>query len=139
MGIKHLDDLKALKAAVAFKEEVYAIVRASPEANRDLKYRSQLFDAASSIEGNIAEGWGRKGAGQMTLFLGYAIGSLEKARRRLLDGVARGYFPRSVCVAALAHAAHCGGATVNLKRSLEPFIRRKPTRGTPARKPKPSA
>ncbi|MDA1307061.1 MAG: four helix bundle protein [Acidobacteria bacterium] len=137
MGIKHLDDLNALKAAVAFKEEVYAIVRASPEANRDLKYRTQLFDAAGSIEGNIAEGWGRKGAGQMTLFLGYAIGSLEEARRRLLDGVARGYFPESICVKALEHARHCGGATVNLKRSLEPFIRRKPTRRKQARKPKP--
>jgi four helix bundle protein len=133
-----LDDLDALKAAVAFKEAVYAIVRAYPEAAQDLRYRSQLFDALGSIEGNIAEGWGRRGAGQMSLFLGYAIGSVDEARRRLLDGIARGYFPRSVCEVALEHAAHCGGATVNLKRSLEPFIRKKPTRRNTSRNPKPS-
>ncbi len=64
----------------------------------------------------------------MCQFLGYAVGSVDEARRRLLDGVARGYFPLAACEKALQHAHHCGGATVNLKRSLEPFIPRRPTR-----------
>jgi len=128
MGVKRLEDLVALKAAVAFEEEVQAIVRAHPGVQHDRTYRDRVFDALASIKGNIAEGWGRRGAGQMCLFLGHAVGSVDEPRRRLIDGVVRGYFSLAACEKALQHAHHCGGATVNLKRSQEPFIPRRPTR-----------
>lgn len=118
MGVKRLDDLIAFQEAVAFKVEVYAIVRRHAEADRANRYRDQLFDAASSVESNIAEGWRRFKTPDMVRFLRYASASLEEARLRLLDGVARGYFPRDVCENALTHAARCGGATVNLIKSL---------------------
>ena len=118
MGVKRLEDLVAFKEAVAFKLEVYAIVRSYPAADRDWRYREQLFDAASSVEANMAEGWRRFGATDMIRFLRYAAGSLDEARVRLLDGVARGYFNRDSCDAALLHAARCGAATTNLIKSL---------------------
>jgi len=119
MGVKRMDDLVAFKEAVAFKVEVYAIVRRSALAERDFRYRDQLFDAASSVEANIAEGWRRFGAAELVRFLRYATGSLEEARVRLLDGVDRGYFTRGVCEPALTHAARCGAATTNLIKSLQ--------------------
>ena len=119
VGVKRLDDLVAFKEAVAFKVEVYAIVRRSALAERDYRYRDQLFDAASSVEANIAEGWRRFGAADLVRFLRYATGSLEEARVRLLDGVDRGYFTRGVCEPGLTHAARCGAATTNLIKSLQ--------------------
>jgi four helix bundle protein len=119
MGVKKLDDLVAFQQAVAFKVEVYAIIRSHPQAQGDFRYRDQLFDAASSVEANIAEGWRRFGASDLIRFLRYATGSLEEARVRLLDGADRGYFTRDACAAALTHAARCGGATTRLIQSLQ--------------------
>lgn len=119
MGVKRLDDLVAFREAVAFKVEVYAIVHRNVRADRDYRYRDQLFDAASSVEANIAEGWRRFSAPDMIRFLRYATGSLEEARVRVLDGVDRGYFGRAGCEPALSHAARCGAATTNLIKSLQ--------------------
>ncbi|MGB2716370.1 MAG: four helix bundle protein [Vicinamibacterales bacterium] len=116
--MKRLEDLVAFKEAVEFKLEVYAIVRNHPAASRDWRYRDQLFDEVSSIEANMAEGWRRFGATDMIRFFRYAAGSLDEARVRLLDGVARGYFRRDTCDLALLHAARCGAASTNLIRSL---------------------
>jgi four helix bundle protein len=121
MGVKRLEDLIAFKEAVAFKVEVYALVRRSAGADRDFRYRDQLFDAASSVEANMAEGWRRFGAMDMIRFLRYATGSLEEARVRLLDGADRGYFSPEACESALTHAARCGAATTNLIKSLHRF------------------
>jgi four helix bundle protein len=118
MGVKRLEDLVAFQQAVAFKLEVYAVVQRHSTAQRDFRYRDQLFDAASSVEANIAEGWRRFSAIDMIRFLRYAAGSLEEARVRLLDGVARGYFGQDACQQALEHAARCSAATTGLARSL---------------------
>jgi four helix bundle protein len=84
-----LDDLIAYQRAVAFKAAVYAVLDAHPATARDLRYRSQVRDAAAGVEANIAEAWGRRSAGEIRLLLSYALGSLFEAERRLLDGVAR--------------------------------------------------
>lgn len=118
MGVKRLDELIAFKQAVAFKVEVYAMVRRSAMAERDCRFRDQLFDAASSVEANIAEDWRRFGAADLIRFFRYASGSLEEARVRLLDGVDRGYFTRDSCENALSHAARCGAALTNFIKSL---------------------
>jgi|SRR5688572_16555221 len=118
MGVQKLEDLVAFQQAVAFKTEVYAIVRRHAIANNSWKYRDQLFDAASSIEANIAEGWRRYGKPDMIRFLRYASGSLEEARVRLLDGVARGHFTKQTCLEALQHARRCSAATEKFIESL---------------------
>ena len=50
MGVKRLDDLVAFQEAVAFKREIYTIVFTHAPANRNYRYRDQLFDAASGVE-----------------------------------------------------------------------------------------
>ena len=119
MGVKRLEDMIAFQQAVAFKREVYAIVAQHPRAERSFRYRDQLFDAASGVESNIAEGWRRVPGPDMIRFLRYATSSLEEARVRLLDGVDRGHFNCDICANALEHARRCGAATANWIKSLE--------------------
>jgi four helix bundle protein len=117
--VKTLEDLIAYQQAKAFKLAVYSIVRAHPAADRDFRYRDQLFDAAVGGESNIAEGWRRYGHPDMIRFYRYAMGSLEEAQVRLLDGVARGYFTQPECTDALRHAKRSSSATAALIKSLE--------------------
>lgn len=124
MGVRRVEELRAFQHARAFKREVYALVRASPDANCDLKYRSQLFESAASAEMNIAEGWRRFGAGEIAQFLRFSRASLEEAERRLRNGVDRGYFTMEVCGPAFDHAGECGAATMALWKSLQPFMKK---------------
>ena len=119
MVVRRVEELIAFQQAVAFKREVYAIVQQYPAAGRDYKYRGQLFDAASGVEANIAEGWRRFSTPEIIRFLRYALSSLEEGKVRLLDGVDRGHFPRARCNRALSHAARSGGAMTRLIQSLE--------------------
>ena len=124
MGVRHVEELRAFQHARAFKCEVYALVRASPDANADFKYRSQLFESAASAEMNIAEGWRRFAAGEIAQFLRFSRASLEEAEHRLRDGVDRGYFTAEACGPAFDHARKCGAATIGLWKSLQPFMKK---------------
>ena len=57
------------------KLAVYALVRVHPSAAEDVRFRAQLFDAAASVEMNIAEGWRRHNAGEFSQFLRYSRAS----------------------------------------------------------------
>jgi four helix bundle protein len=131
--MKRLDDVFAYQLAVDFKRRIYKLVDEHPRASRDRDYADQLFRAASSVDSNIAEGWARFAAGEIRQFLRYARGSLEEARRRVMDGIDRGYFTTAECDALLTIGNRCGAAIMGWWRSLEPF-----TRGTTNRpKPRP--
>ena len=132
MGVKRLEDLIAFQLARAFKREVYALVRAHPPAFDDRGYRSQLWDAASSGEQNIREGFGRFTAAEFHQFLRYSRASIDEAKGRVEDGVDRGYFPVEACQDALTLGSRAGAAAAGLQRSLRPFIeeRRKERRTT---------
>ena len=121
MSVRRLEDLVAYQLAVRFKLKVYHLVRSHPAARRDYRYCAQLQDAASSVEANIAEGWRRFAAKDMSVFLRYALGSLEETKSRLQDGVHRGYFTVSECSEALELGNRCGAATMGLWKSLKPF------------------
>src|SRR6476659_8448465 len=97
MRVRHVEELGAFEFAGRFVEEVHRIVRASPDAYNDLKYRSQLWEAADSVESNIGEGFKRGNPAEYVNFLRYALGSLDEARRRLRRGVSRGYFQMADC------------------------------------------
>jgi len=79
-GFRHAEDFIAWQLADRFKDEVFRIVRSSRHAQRDLKYRSQILDAASSVSKNITEGFLRHSPRVFAGFLDYAIGSLGEAR-----------------------------------------------------------
>jgi four helix bundle protein len=121
MSVKKLEDLVAYQLAVECKKEVYRLVQAHPTAHSDFRYRSQVYESAASAEANIAEGWRRYGARDMSRFLKYALGSIEETKRRVTDGAHRGYFSEEACEPALALARRCGAATMGLWKSLGPY------------------
>lgn len=125
MGVQRLEDLRAFTLAVQFKLAAYQLVRQHPAADADSRFRSQLFDAAASVEMNIAEGWRRHAAGEFCHFLKYSRASLEEAERWIHDGVARGYYPAHATADALQLADQCGRTTMALWRSLQPFAKRR--------------
>jgi four helix bundle protein len=101
MGIRRLEDLECYQLTRAFKLEVYRLLRLSDGVRLDGKYRSQLSEALAGAESNIAEGFRRWIATEISRFLMYAIASLEEALRRLGDGIDRGYFREADCEHAL--------------------------------------
>jgi four helix bundle protein len=113
--------MHAFRLAVDFKQRVYDLVNSHYAARQDVRYKEQLFDAASSVEANIAEGWARYVAGEMSVFLRYALGSLEEAKRRVRDGIDRGYYTKETCQELLNVGDRCGAATMALWKSLQPF------------------
>jgi len=134
MGIPNLDELHAYLLAVDFKLRVYKLIDEHPQAKRDYLYVRQLFDALGSVEANIAEGWRRWVAGEVTQFLRYGLASLEEAKVRLKDGVHRGYFTMEECRDTLTIGNRCGAATMALWKSLQPFIKKRPSRRLQGRK-----
>ena len=123
VGVKRLDDLIAFQRANEFKAEVYRLVDASAAA-RDERFRLQLFDAASSVAANIAEGWSRFSAPEFCQFLRYARASLEESRVWLRDGVARRYFDEASISQSLQLADRCAATITALWRSLQPFTKK---------------
>jgi len=124
MGVAKLEDLIAYQAARSFKLAVYELVNRSQRARADERYRSQIFDAAASVEMNVAEGFRRFSAAEFCQFLRYSRASLEETMRWLDDGVVRGYFTKSE-VAQLGPAAESSARlTIALWRSLQPFIKK---------------
>jgi four helix bundle protein len=110
-------ELVAYQFAITFKEEVYRLIRESPPARRDFEYRGQIEGALSGIDGNIAEGFGRRRATDFANFLVYALGSIAEARARLQDGILRGHFAAADCATAFAWAGRCTQITRSLRES----------------------
>jgi four helix bundle protein len=117
MPTRRVEDFFAYECAVNFKEEVHRIVRAAPEAYKDFRYRSELWDATDSVDSNIAEGFHRGNPGENANFLRYSLASLAEARRRLANGVSRGYFEEATCATAFTWADRCKVATARLMES----------------------
>lgn len=140
MGAKRIEDLRAWQAARAFKLEAYRLVRGSPGALADLRYKSQLFEAVASGEANVNEGFHRFGAGEFSHFLSFARGSIGEAQGRVLDGIDRGYFSEHECAECLRLGRDAMALVTALRTSLQPYIRSRPplrseAQGTPGRRP----
>jgi four helix bundle protein len=125
MGFSKIEDVIAYQLARAFKLRVYQLVRAHPDAYRDLGYREQLFDSARSGESNVREGFKRYKAPVFYLFLSYARSSIDEAVGWLADGVDSNYFTAAEIAPVAALGYRAIGAAAALQRSLKKFIPRK--------------
>jgi four helix bundle protein len=117
MVARKCEELIAWQLSEAFRAEIYSLVRGSPEANDDLRYRRQIFDAADGIGVNIREGFLRFSPGEFCKFLDYALASLGEAEQRLKNGVRRTYFDEPSCREALQLARRALTAIVRIKQS----------------------
>ena len=129
MGFRTLDEIRAYERTRSFKPEVYRLVRLSPGARSDLRFKAQIQEALAGAESNIAEGFRRWRAPQFAHFLGFAIGSLEEGRRRLQDGIDREYFAVGDCAEAQRLGEEAIKTTVALQTSLRQLIDRKEPHG----------
>ncbi len=130
MVVRRYEDLITWQLGEAFKLEVVRLVLKSAEARADLRFKSQILDAARSVPANITEGFLRCSAGDFARFLDYALGSLGEAEQRLHDGIQLGYFSEEDCLEAFRLARRCLTAAVRLKQSQLRYLRAK----TPAPK-----
>jgi four helix bundle protein len=123
MWAKKIEDLEAFQLANEFKREVYRLVAASPYAERDYKFKSQITDASAGAERTINEGYHRQHNGEFFNFLRYALASLAEARGHVRDGVDRGYWSASDTAAALRLGKRCNDVVeklmVRIKRGIE--------------------
>ena len=137
-GVKRYRGLWAWQTGDRFKLQVFGLVRSSPEASRDFKFRDQLREAARSVPANIAEGFLRFSPGDLMRFLDYAIASLGEAELHLRDGIQLGYFEPEECEEAFVLARRCTTATIRLKQSQKRYLENQNNRGTPPNRPKPT-
>jgi four helix bundle protein len=124
-SVHHYRELVAWQLADSFKQRVFALVMSSPQASQDLRYRSQLLDAASAVSKDIAEGFKRFSAPVMRQFCDYALGSLHEADERLKDGLQLKYFRAEDCAEAFRDVRRCTVATIRLKKSQKDHRRRR--------------
>ena len=117
-------ELIAWQLADQFKSEVFRLLKSSPDAWSNWKYRIQLLDAASSVPANLVEGFRRFSSGDFPRFIDYSLGSMGEAEQRLRDGIELGYFKEEDCAAAFRLARRCLTASVRLKQSQRRFKRR---------------
>jgi four helix bundle protein len=120
MIVRRYQDLIAWQVAEGFKREVFRIVQQAKQP-LDVRYRSQLLDAASSVTANIVEGFLRYSPAEFARYSAISLGSLGEAEIRLRDGIRLNYFDESDCALAFRYARRCAVATVRLKRSQRRF------------------
>ena len=120
-GVRKAQDFAAWQLAEAFKSEVFVLLKGSPEAMRDRRFRYQLKDSASGSSKHITEGFFRFSPLDFCRFLDYALGSLREAERWIHDGIEFGYFPEERCRRAFWFGERCFTATLRLKHSQERY------------------
>ena len=137
MPVRHYKDLIAWQLAEGFKDEVREIVLGSRAASGDVKFRSQVLDASSSVSKDVAEGFLRYSPATFIQFLDYACASLVEAERWLHDGYQRKYYESSACEPAFKLARRCLTAMIRLKQSQVRYLRsrsRQPNTRNPRRR-----
>jgi four helix bundle protein len=117
MMVSHYRELIAWQLAEQFKVEVVRLVRSSPDASKNIRYRDQVMNAAASVTANIVEGFLRFSPGDFRRFIDYSLASLGETESRLKDGVLIGYFSDRDCAAAFKLARRCLTACIRLKQS----------------------
>jgi len=91
MCARRVEDLIVWQLANELRNQTHA--RISTLADKaDLRFCSQVRDAASSVTRNIAEGFGRFKHKEFAQFLSIARGSVFELADHLKDGATRGYW-----------------------------------------------
>lgn len=94
MGARHVEELEVWQMADQLRRLVYEL-SALPVVKADVRYCSQLRDAAGSVPRNIAEGFGRFRPREFAQYVFVARGSVHELRDLIIDGEARGYWSAS--------------------------------------------
>jgi len=136
MVVRRYEDFDAFQLAESFRSEVFRIVKASPDAMRDHRFKNQILGAVSGPAKHIAEGFLRRSPRAFAVFLDYALGSIAETELRLADGVQLGYYDDAVCRPAFRLARRCFTATARLRLSQLRYAEKLEAERRGKRKPK---
>ena len=137
MTARHYRELVTWQLADELESETIRIMKACPKAMDDIRYRGQVFEAATGGPSNIAEGFSRKSPGDFCRFLDYAIASIDEAALRLQSGVKRDYFTEETIQPALALVRRTRKAAIRLKQTQIDLLEKRKAETRRARRPKP--
>ena len=101
MLIRHDWEFDAWKLGDALRNEIFELLRESPEARRNQEFRTQLVEAARGPCKHIAEGF---------------------LRNHLRDGIRLNYFSPERCARLFVLINRCLGACIKLKHSQERYL-----------------
>jgi four helix bundle protein len=88
----HYKELIVWQLADELRKEVYRLIKSSPAAQQDFKFRDQLREAVRGIPANTAEGFRRRLSGDFGRFVTIAFSSMDETEERLYDGVLSEYW-----------------------------------------------
>jgi len=121
MAVSRYQDLIAWQLAEELKLEAFSLLRASPRASADLRFATQLREAARGPAKHITEGFARFSPRSFMLYLDYALGSIAETEEHLKDGIELSYFTAQACDTAFRLARRCTTASSRLKQSQTRF------------------
>ena len=117
MGGRNYRDLIAWQKAMDLVEMVYQATRGFPK-EEIYGLTSQVRRAAVSIASNIAEGEGRRSAGDFQRFLSMAYGSLREVETQILIAERLHYLPAEKASELMGAAGEIGRVVNGLMASL---------------------
>jgi four helix bundle protein len=91
--IQKFEELEIWQLARAYAKDIYNITK-YPEFFRDFKLTGQIRGASGSIMDNIAEGFGRGGNKEFSMFLTITIGSANETQSQLYRALDQNYIPQ---------------------------------------------
>src|SRR5271157_5376596 len=115
---KSYQDLLAWQKAMDLVAEVYRITRSFPKEEA-YGLVSQLRRAAVSVPSNIAEGQGRRGAGEFKHFLRLSLGSLMELETQVMIAERLHYLELDSAKTILGDSAELGRVLNGLINSLK--------------------
>ena len=122
MPVRHFKELIAWQLATEFKLEAFRLLRGSPEAWRNYKYRQQVIEASRGVASNVVEGFLRKSPGDFCRFLDYSVSSLGETEEHIRDGITLEYFATDSCSKLFRLGRRCLTAIIRLKQSQQRYI-----------------
>jgi four helix bundle protein len=118
MGSQSFEDLIVWQKAMDLTTEIYQLTAAFPvEEKYGLK--SQLRRAVASIPSNIAEGQGRRTAGEFLNLLSVASGSLAECQTQLYLALRLRLIEQHDCAKLITMTKEIGRLLGGLMKSLE--------------------
>ena len=91
MKIARFEDIMAWQESRALVKSIYGLIGRSKNFQNDLRFRSQITNAAISVMSNIAEGFARKSNKEFKQFLFIAKGSISEVQSQLYVAWDLGY------------------------------------------------
>jgi four helix bundle protein len=115
---KHFRDLTCWQLARSLKKEIRRVLE-KPVFERNLRFRENLSDAASSVRRNIAEGFGRRGHKEFARYLNISLSSLKEVEDGLIEIIDNEWATETELAEAFRYCKRTTVATTRLRNAIK--------------------